>query len=183
MGRSTGSSASTVLPFSSRFSTPTFRFANAGMYFETGSSRESLPSSTSIMAATAALGHPTANATIRSASTATQHRRVKPSVLHGFIDQLLYGLLNALALRGRLLQQHKKHILLAVDHEIAAAGAIPFQLPQRSRRRRLGVAGIGANRKPKPEAEAIAGKIEVVAPDAGTRAYMIRGHQFEGLGT
>src|SRR6266404_5675627 len=122
-------------------------------------------------------------ATTRSASAAaTLQRRVKLSVLHRFIDQLLYCLLDALALRGRLLQQHEKHVLLAVDHKIAAAGAVPFQLPQRSRRRRLGVAGIGANRKPEPEAEAIAGEIEVVAPDAGTRAYMIRGHQFEGLG-
>src|SRR6266852_7777888 len=116
-----------------------------------------------------------------TSAAATKTRRAKPSILHRFIDQLLYGLLNALALRGRLLQQHEKHVLLAVDHKIAAAGAIPFQLPQRSRRRRLGVAGIGANRKPEPEAEAIAGEIEVVAPDAGTRAYMIRGHQFEGL--
>src|ERR1700688_394725 len=122
-------------------------------------------------------------ATIRSASAETPHRRVKPSVLHRFIDQLLYGLLNALALRGRLLQQHEKHVLLAVDHKIAAAGAIPFQLPQRSRRRRLGVAGIGAHRETEPEAEAIAGEIEVVAPDARTRPDMVRRHQFEGLGT
>src|SRR3982074_1559580 len=122
-------------------------------------------------------------ATTRSASAAaTRHRRVKLSILHRFIDQLLYCLLDRLALPGRLLQQHKKHILLAVDHEIAATGAIPFQFAQRTRRRRLGIAGTGANRETEPEAEAIAGKIEVVAPDAGTRTHMIRGHQFERLG-
>src|SRR6266481_2024759 len=122
-------------------------------------------------------------ATMRSASPAAkQRRRAKPSVLHRFIDQLLYCLLNGLALRGRLLQQDEKHVLLAVDHEIAATGAVPLQFAERTRRRRLGVAGIGADRETEPEAEAIAGEIEVVAPDAGTRAYMIRGHQFEGLG-
>src|SRR6266516_5970757 len=122
-------------------------------------------------------------ATMRSATAAARlQRRAKPSVLHRFIDQLLDCLLDRLALRGRLLQQHEKHVLLAVDHEIAAAGAVPFQFAERTRRRRLGVAGIGANRETKPEAEAVAGEIEIVAPDAGARAYMIRGHHFESLG-
>jgi hypothetical protein len=39
-----------------RFSTPTFTSAKAGMYFETGSSSLSLPSSTSIIAATEVIG-------------------------------------------------------------------------------------------------------------------------------
>jgi hypothetical protein len=39
-----------------RFSTPTFTSAKAGMYFETGSSSLSLPSSTSIIAATLVMG-------------------------------------------------------------------------------------------------------------------------------
>src|SRR2546429_8630013 len=122
-------------------------------------------------------------ATMRSARAAARlQRRAKPSVLHRFINQLLDCLLDRLALRGRLLQQNEKHVLLAVDHEIAAAGAVPLQFAERTRRRRLGVAGIGADRETEPEAEAIAGEIEVVAPDPGTRAYMIRGHQFEGLG-
>jgi hypothetical protein len=56
IGRLTGSSASTGFPFSSRFSTPTFTPVKAGMYFETGSSSLSLPSSTSIIAATLVIG-------------------------------------------------------------------------------------------------------------------------------
>jgi hypothetical protein len=39
-------------PASSETSTPTFASAKAGIYFETGSSRDSLPSSISIIAAT-----------------------------------------------------------------------------------------------------------------------------------
>ena len=59
-------------------------------------------------------------------------RRTKPSVLHRFIDQPLHRRLDALALRRRLLQQHEEHVLLAVDHEIAAAGAVPFQFAETS---------------------------------------------------
>src|SRR5712692_9564942 len=122
-------------------------------------------------------------AATRSASAAAKlQRRAKPSVLHRFIDQLLYCLLDRLALRGRLLEQDEKHVLLAVDHEITATGAVPLQFAERARRRRLGVAGIGANRETEPEAKAVPGEIEIVAPDAGTWAHMIRGHQFEGLG-
>src|ERR1700681_715658 len=130
-----------------------------------------------------AFGRPTATARTRSASAAaTLRRRAKPSVLHRFIDQLLRRPLDALTLRGRLLQQHEKHVLLAVDHEITATSAVPFQFAQRARRRRLCIPRIGANRETETEAEAIAGEIEVVAPDAGTRAYLICRHQFEGFG-
>src|SRR5205814_10389801 len=122
-------------------------------------------------------------AAMRSARAAARlQQRAKPSVLHRFIDQLLDCLLDRLALRGRLLQQHEKHVLLAVDHEIAAAGAVPFQFAERTRRRRLGVAGIGADCETEPEAEAIVGEIEEVAPGPGRRAYMIRGPQVERLG-
>src|SRR4030095_13992660 len=114
-------------------------------------------------------------AIMRSASAAAKLRRhSKPSVLHRFIDQLLDCLLDGLALRGRLLKQNEKHVLLAVDHEIAAAGAVPLQFAERTRRRRLGVAGIGANRKTETEAEAIAGEIEIGTDDAGTRTHMTR---------
>src|SRR6478736_6088207 len=116
--------------------------------------------------------------TRRSASAAAKlQRRARPSVLHRFIDQLLYCFLDALALRGRLLQQDEKHVLLAIDHKIAAAGAVPFQFAERARRRRLGVAGISANRETESEAEAVAGEIEVVAPDARARAHLIGGQQ------
>ena len=56
IGRCSGSSVSVTLPLSSRFSTPTFTSAKAGMYFDTGSSSLSLPSSTSIIAATEVIG-------------------------------------------------------------------------------------------------------------------------------
>ena len=56
IGRLSGSSASAGLPLSSTFSTPTFTLAKAGMYFATGSSSASLPSSTSIIAATDVIG-------------------------------------------------------------------------------------------------------------------------------
>src|SRR6266700_5159416 len=107
-------------------------------------------------------------ATMRSATPAAAklQRRAKPSVLHRFIDQLLYCLLDGLALRGRLLQQDEKHVLLAVDHEIAAAGTVPFQFAERARRRRLCVARVGAHREPQPEAKAVPREIEIIPPDA-----------------
>ena len=52
IGRFNGSSLSGYCPASSEISTPTFAFAKERMYFDTGSSRDSLPSSTSIIAAT-----------------------------------------------------------------------------------------------------------------------------------
>ncbi len=56
IGRLTGSSTSAGLPLSQHFSTPTFMSAKAGMYFDTASSSLSLPSSTSIIAATDVIG-------------------------------------------------------------------------------------------------------------------------------
>ena len=56
IGRLSGSRTSVSVPSSPRFSTPTFVSAKAGMYFETGSSSFSLPSSTSIIAATEVIG-------------------------------------------------------------------------------------------------------------------------------
>ncbi len=53
MGRLSGSSSSGASP---GFSTPTFTSAKAGMNFATGSARESLPSSTNIIAATDVIG-------------------------------------------------------------------------------------------------------------------------------
>src|SRR5438045_8656154 len=99
-------------------------------------------------------------------AAATQSLNAAPSVLHGFIDRLLDGLLDAVPLRRRLLQQHEEHILLAVDHEIAAAGAGPFEFAERARRR-LGIAGIRADAETQPETEPVAGEIEKVALHAG----------------
>src|SRR5258705_8511027 len=100
-------------------------------------------------------------AAMRSASAAAKpRRRAKPSVLHRFIDELLEGPLDALAFRRRLLKQHEKHVLLAVNHHIAAACPVPFQFAHRSRRRRLGVAGFGPTASPNPHAEASPGEKE-----------------------
>jgi hypothetical protein len=56
IGRFSGSSLSGPAAGFIFFSTPTFTSAKAGMYFETGSSSLSLPSSTSIIAATEVIG-------------------------------------------------------------------------------------------------------------------------------
>src|SRR6202022_2076523 len=102
-------------------------------------------------------------ATIKKATpAATQHRRAKPSVLHRFIDQLLHRRLDAPPLRGCLFHQHKKHVLLAIDHEIATTGAVPFEFAERARRRRFGVPRIGAYPETKPVAEAVTGKIKKI---------------------
>src|SRR5258706_9849929 len=90
-------------------------------------------------------------AAMRSASAAAKpRRRAKPSVLHRFIDELLEGPLDALAFRRRLLKQHEEHVLLAVNHHIAAACAVPFQFAQRSRRRRLPLPGSERPASPSP---------------------------------
>src|ERR1700685_4658072 len=113
-----------------------------------------------------ASGRPVASATIRSPSAAKpRHHRENPSVLHRFIDQFLHHRLYLLPLGRGLLQQYEKHVLLVVDHEKAAAGAVPFDLAQRARRRRLRIARIGADAETEPETKAIAGEIEKVAPN------------------
>src|ERR1700722_9305882 len=113
-------------------------------------------------------GHPASATTSSASAAATWRRRPIPSVLQRLIDHLLHCRLDLLPLRRGLLQQHEEHVLFGVDHEIATAGAVPFQLAERPRRRRLGVARIGANAKTEPEAETIAGKIEVIARHART---------------
>src|SRR5438105_4211022 len=118
----------------------------------------------------------------KESSLAAWSSWAKSSCLQRFIDQLLESPLNALAFRRRLLEQHEEYVLLAVDHEIAAAGAVPFQFAQRSRRRRFGAAWIGPHRKPKPESEAVPGEIEIIPLDPRPGADMVRRHQLEGLG-
>src|ERR1700744_223719 len=118
-----------------------------------------------------------AKTTLRQASAdaASKRRRDRPLVLKSLlvlqrlIDQLLQRRLDLLAFRRGLLQQHEEHVLLRVDHEAAAAGAVPFQFAELAGRGRLGVAGIGAHPDAQPVAESIAGKIEIVAVDARIR--------------
>src|SRR5580704_8383067 len=117
-----------------------------------------------------------------SASAAVQRNAKLPSVLHRLIDQPLDHRLNLLAFRRRLLQQYEEHVFLAVNCEIAAAGAVPFQFAKRARRRRLGVAGIGAHPEAEPEAETVARKIEEVTADAGAGSDLIGSHLLIGLG-
>src|SRR5437588_454433 len=57
-----------------------------------------------------AAGQPARAAASGSASAVATRPRRKPSVLHGFIDQLLERALDALTFRGRLLQQHEQHV-------------------------------------------------------------------------
>src|SRR5689334_20581798 len=115
------------------------------------------------------------------ASTASL-RNAARSVLHGFIDQLFQRPLDALAFARGLLQQHEEHVLLAVDHEVTAAGAVPFQFTEIARRRRLGIAWICSHRQPKAESEAIAGEIEKVPSNARAGTNLIGRHQLERLG-
>ncbi len=56
IGRNCGSSAISTVPSALAFFTETFVSAKAGIYFDTGSASESLPSSISISAATATIG-------------------------------------------------------------------------------------------------------------------------------
>ena len=56
IGRSGGTRSSRGLTPSPTCSTPTLTSAKAGMYFESGSDSDSLPSSTSVIAATAVIG-------------------------------------------------------------------------------------------------------------------------------
>src|SRR3954451_19078749 len=107
----------------------------------------------------------------------------KPSVLHRFIDQLLQRRLDALALRGGLLHQDDEHVLLAVDDEIAAGGAVPFQFAERARRRWFCNAGIGAHREAAAVAQSIARKIEIIPRNAGPGPAVIGRHLLEGLRT
>src|SRR3954447_21528382 len=91
-----------------------------------------------------------------------------PSILHCFINQPFQFRLDALALRRGLLHQDDEQVLLAVDDEIAAGGAVPFQLTKRTRRRRFCNAGIGAHRKPEAVTETVAREIEIIPRNTGT---------------
>src|SRR3954453_5600871 len=118
----------------------------------------------------------------RRRNAAINARRPNMSILHRFINQLLQCPLHALALGRGLLQQHEEHVLLGVDHEIAAGGAVPFQFAEIAGRRRFCVAGIGADRKSETEAETIAGEVEIIAIDARLGADLVGHHQLERLG-
>src|ERR1700730_8872710 len=123
--------------------------------------------------------HPVRAANRTAIAAATQSRNAAPSVLHGFIDQLLDGLLDALPFCRRLFQEHEEHVLLAVDHEITAAGAVPFEFSERAWRRWFCIPRIGADTETEPEAKTVAGEIEIIALHARPRPDMVRRHQLE----
>src|ERR1700686_3131236 len=95
------------------------------------------------------------------------------------IDQLLEGGRDAAAFGLALLHHDVEHVQFRIDAEISAAAAVPFQLADRTGRRRFCISWIG----PHPDAVAItktvAGKIEIIPPDAGARPDMVRRHQLE----
>src|SRR3981081_3644402 len=65
------------------------------------------------------------------------------SFLECVVYDLFQGHLKVHAPRWRIFHYDEEHVLGAVDHEIDAGGAIPFDLPERARRRRHRIAGIG----------------------------------------
>src|ERR1700761_5131034 len=93
---------------------------------------EKLPGRETGGSARPAAGTIAATAATSSAVAAAMLLRRAPSVLQGLIDHLLDCRLDLLPLRRRLLEQHEEHVLFAVDYEIAAAGAIPFQFAERT---------------------------------------------------
>src|SRR6266852_2990715 len=96
-----------------------------------------------------------------------QHRFLFHRLFRSFYERVVNDLfqryLNAHALKWRVLHQNKKHILGAVDHEVNASGAVPFDLPERARRRRHRITGIGADAETIAKSETVAGVIEIVA--------------------
>src|ERR1700751_5502870 len=85
------------------------------------------------------------------------------SFLESVVDDLLDRGVGMLPPRRRVLHHHKEHVLGAVDHDIAAGGAVPFELTQRARRDRCVEAGIDADTETVAEAKAVAGIVVDVA--------------------
>src|ERR1700755_199529 len=96
-------------------------------------------------------------------------------LLERVVDDLLHRRDDADAAGRGILHDDKEHVLRAVDHEVDAAGAVPFDLAERARRRRPGDARIGADAKPIAETETIAGIVVDVAGNAGSGTDMIGG--------
>src|SRR6476659_7179550 len=113
------------------------------MYFDTGSSRAILPSSNVV-------AHPVERRSLKSwrvgrlrlapqlsrpaAENKQRERRCKEAAPCGAVSSPALHRPSASTSAGyagapwRLLQHHEEHVLLAVDHHVAAGGAVPFQL-------------------------------------------------------
>src|ERR1700746_1320179 len=78
------------------------------------------------------------------------------SRLEGVVDDLLDRRVDGLPPGGRILHHHEKHVLSAVDHNIAPGRPVPLDLAERTGRRWHGKARIGANPETIAETEAVA---------------------------
>ena len=127
------------LPSSPGFSTPTLVSANAGMYFERGSSSLSLPSSTSIIAATEVIGFD------------IEYRRKMVSAAHrnfgGDVAQAKTLEINRVAV---LLDQNDGAGNLALSDLVAEIIADPRQLLRREVRRNPIRRSLRVRRQPVP---------------------------------
>src|SRR6266576_4042716 len=99
------------------------------------------------------------------------------SLLERVVNDLLQCYLNMQADGRAILHHNEKHVLGAIDHEVDAGGAVPFDLPERARRRRHSVTGIGADAEAIAKSETVAGVVEIVALDARVRSDVIGGHR------
>src|SRR3954451_5353739 len=97
------------------------------------------------------------------------------------VDDLLQRRLDAGPLGWRIFQKNKEHVAGRIDHEIGAAGAVPFDLADRAGRRRHRLARIGTDAKPVAEPKAVARKIEIVAFDPGAGPDVVGGHRRKDL--
>src|SRR6185437_15315496 len=70
------------------------------------------------------------------------------SFLERVVDHLLHRRDHMHAPGRRILHHHEKHVLSAIDHDVAAGGAVPFDLAERAPGG--GTALPGSVRTPKP---------------------------------
>src|SRR5262245_29912738 len=120
-------------------------------------------------------------ASSRAGGWGSVHCTVGRSFLGGerVVDQRLEGGQDAATLVLGLLQHDVEHVQAGIDAEIGAAAAVPFEFADRAWRRRFGVSRIGAYAKAVAIAEAIAGKVVVIPPNAGARPNVVCRHRLE----
>src|SRR5260370_6157914 len=108
------------------------------------------------------------------------HQQIMPAgaaPCAGRLADMTRDALNVQAPGWGILHHDEKHVLRAVDHEVHAGGAVPFDLPKRARRRRHRIAGIGTDAETVAKSETVARVIEKVARDAWPRPDVMRCHR------